>query len=315
MLTKCVTIFAVVIYYCDYNYFIVNIILYVIKKHRNISNKIYIMSKINGKKVVDCFIFYNELELLNYRLNILYDIIDHFVLIESTHTFVGQPKKLYFEDNKHLFERFNDKIIHIVVEDFPFKYPNINLDEKNQWLNECFQRDCISRGLNKLELSDDDVFTIADLDEIPDPETIIKIKNSDISVYVNKLEMGFYYYNLNVKHKNIWEPCRVVKVKAFNELGFSCDKIRNCDCPSINNGGWHLCYFGDADFIKNKIETFSHQEFNNDNFTDTEKINVRINSNMDLFDRKHEEWIRTPIAENSYLPPFYKTFLRNFVLF
>jgi len=27
-------------------------------------------------KIIDCFLFYNELDLLNYRLNILYDVVD-----------------------------------------------------------------------------------------------------------------------------------------------------------------------------------------------------------------------------------------------
>ena len=44
-------------------------------------------------KIVDCFIFYNEIELLNYRLNILYDIVDYFIIVESTSTFTGYKKK------------------------------------------------------------------------------------------------------------------------------------------------------------------------------------------------------------------------------
>ena len=43
-------------------------------------------------KIIDCFIFYNELELLKYRINILNNIVDYFVIIESTHTFIGKEK-------------------------------------------------------------------------------------------------------------------------------------------------------------------------------------------------------------------------------
>ena len=45
-------------------------------------------------KIIDCFIFYNELDLLEYRLNILNDVVDYFVIVESTHTFVGKEKVL-----------------------------------------------------------------------------------------------------------------------------------------------------------------------------------------------------------------------------
>ena len=81
----------------------------------------------NRMKIIDCFIFYNELDMLTYRLNILNDVVDYFVLVESNHTFVGKEKPLFYNENKHLFEKFNHKIIHIIVNDFPHKYPNVNI--------------------------------------------------------------------------------------------------------------------------------------------------------------------------------------------
>ncbi len=37
-------------------------------------------------KVIDCFIFYNELDMLKFRLNELNDIVDYFVIVECTKT-------------------------------------------------------------------------------------------------------------------------------------------------------------------------------------------------------------------------------------
>ena len=68
--------------------------------------------------IIDCFIFYNELELLFYRLSILYDKVDYFVLVESTRTYTGVDKPLYFEQNKALFDNFKDKIIHVIIDFF-----------------------------------------------------------------------------------------------------------------------------------------------------------------------------------------------------
>ena len=81
-------------------------------------------------KIIDCFTFYNELDLLTYRLNILNDVVDYFVLVEATHTHIGKEKPLFYQENKHLFEKFNDKIIHVVVDDFSYKYPNINIENE-----------------------------------------------------------------------------------------------------------------------------------------------------------------------------------------
>lgn len=52
-------------------------------------------------KLVDCFIFYNELDMLAYRLNVLHSIVDWFVLVESRHTFTGKEKECYYEQNKN----------------------------------------------------------------------------------------------------------------------------------------------------------------------------------------------------------------------
>ncbi|MBO9668238.1 MAG: N-acetylglucosaminyltransferase, partial [Bdellovibrio sp.] len=37
-------------------------------------------------KVYDCFSFFNELDLLEIRLNELDSVVDHFVLMEATKT-------------------------------------------------------------------------------------------------------------------------------------------------------------------------------------------------------------------------------------
>jgi beta-1,4-mannosyl-glycoprotein beta-1,4-N-acetylglucosaminyltransferase len=147
-------------------------------------------------KIIDSFLFYNELDLLTYRLNLLNNIVDYFIIVESTHTFVGKEKSLFFNENKHLFEKFTNKIIHIIVDDFPHKYPNINIATNDVWNNEIFQRNAISRGINYIEnLVEYDVIIISDLDEIPDPHTLDKIKKGSITVDINILEMDFYYIN------------------------------------------------------------------------------------------------------------------------
>ena len=70
-------------------------------------------------KVFDSFIFFNELELLEMRLNILKDVVDYFVLTESPFTVSGNEKPLYYQENKDLFGKLNDKIIHHVTEEIP----------------------------------------------------------------------------------------------------------------------------------------------------------------------------------------------------
>ena len=268
-------------------------------------------NKKNNKTIVDCFTFYNELDMLTYRLNILDKVVDYFVLVESTHTHVGKEKPLFYNENKHLFKKFNHKIIHIVVDDFPHKYPNINIEKQEQWINERFQRDCISRGIDKLNLTGEDIITITDLDEIPNPNILTQIKNNIIIVGINIIELDLYYYNLNSKMDHKWYHSKILTFEKYKELNTGCDNIRFYNCPIINNAGWHLSYFGNEKFIKNKLENFTHQEFNMTEFTNEKQIEERIKNGKDLFDRPNSI-IHINIEDNNNLPPDYDIYLKNY---
>ncbi len=76
-------------------------------------------------KVFDSFIFFNELELLEMRLNILGDVVDKFVLTESPYTVSGNEKPLYYEENKDKFAKWSDKIVHNITEEIPTDLPNM----------------------------------------------------------------------------------------------------------------------------------------------------------------------------------------------
>ena len=52
-----------------------------------------------SKKVIDCFIFFKEIDLLRVRLEYLGDQIDHFIIIEANIDFSGKPKKYYLENH------------------------------------------------------------------------------------------------------------------------------------------------------------------------------------------------------------------------
>ena len=271
------------------------------------------IKKKNKPKIIDCFTFYNEIEMLTYRLNILNDVVDYFVLVEATHTHIGKEKPLFYQENKQLFEKFNHKIIHIIVDDFPHKYPNIDFEKNEQWNNEKFQRNCISRGLDKISLQSNDVITITDLDEIPNPKILEQIKNNEIIVDMNILDLEFYYYNLNSKMDSKWPLSKIITFQKYKEMGLSCEQIRqNMSFKIIENAGWHLSYFGDEKFIKNKIQNFAHQEYNSDNFTDENNIKERIINQTDLYGTPTTRIINIPIEDNDNLPPDYDIYLRKF---
>ena len=85
--------------------------------------------------IYDCFTFYNELDMLNFRFDYLYDVVDYFVLVEANYTHKGNRKKLFYGDNKELFKKYEKKIIHIIVDDMP--------NTENAWDNENFKENVL----------------------------------------------------------------------------------------------------------------------------------------------------------------------------
>ena len=98
-------------------------------------------------KIYDCFNFFNELDLLEIRLNTLKDSVDYFVIVESNVTHSGQFKPLYYEENKERFKSFEDKIIHYVVMNTPNQFVNLPKAESSGPLQECY--DYIAKQTNR----------------------------------------------------------------------------------------------------------------------------------------------------------------------
>jgi beta-1,4-mannosyl-glycoprotein beta-1,4-N-acetylglucosaminyltransferase len=263
-------------------------------------------------KIIDCFIFYNEIDLLSYRLSLLYDIVDYFIIVESNYTFTGKKKELYY--NKEQFKQYQHKIIHIVVD---FKYTsNINYNNNEQWLNESHQRNSIDDGLKMLLLENNDYILITDIDEIPNPSLLKMIKKNNIMYHSlhSSLLMDMYYYNLNNRVVTNWTFPKIINYENYKLCNRSCQNIRmSKPMYVIKNGGWHLSYFGDETYISNKLSTFSHQEYNTSVFNNTEHIHSHIKNSKDLFDRDIKlEFIK--INDNTNLPPLYDTHLKKYVI-
>lgn len=258
------------------------------------------------KKVYDAFLFFNELEILNLRMNILNDVVDYFVIVESTVTFSSKPKELFFEKNKHLFDKFKDKIIHVVIDDSPLSFHQINyivdcktkedilknkilkhVDEspnwprhETQWGIETYQRESIVKGL--IDCNDEDIIIISDVDEIPNPNEIKNLKNYDIDeVFEFKQNMYFYYVNM-LKEIN-WSGPKACSFKKLKDISLNSLRQNKHTTTIINDGGWHFSFMGGEEKVIEKLEAYAHQEFNTSYYKENVKNNIV--TDMDPFFR------------------------------
>ena len=239
--------------------------------------------------LIDCFPMFNEINMLRFRLNLLKDVVDKTVIVEANSTFSGKPKPLHFEQNRHLFKDYD--IEHVVV-----SLP----DQADPWTRERIQRNAIKIGLDRVQPYPHDHVIISDLDELPDPETLKHIKESQM-VGMVALEQDLYYYHLECRAKGKWHKAKVCDMETFCDIGEP-ERVRHHSCPHQKRGGWHCSYFGDVAFVRQKLEAYSHQENNTERFKNHEHIMKCMRECKDLFDRG-DGWDYIPLNRNPYLPP------------
>jgi len=219
--------------------------------------------------IFDCFSFNNEFDILEKRFVELYDTVDRFVIVEATRTHGNKPKPLYFRDNLSRFNKYLNKVTHIVVDDYPATDP---------WSIERHQRDAIMRGLT--DCRDTDVVIISDCDEIPKADAV---KSYKLGMGILSFEMDLYYYSLQTMAVDKWLEAKILPYGLLKKIS-PCG-ARYTKCGKIPVGGWHFSYFGGVASIIKKIEDTAHQEYNKDEFKDPERIRKAIEDGTDLFGR------------------------------
>lgn len=225
-------------------------------------------------KIFDCFTYYNESYLMSIRFEELNDVVDYFVVVESSETFTGSAKPFYFDDlPKSWIQKYNNKIIRVKI-NFPYK-------DMTSWEREYYQRNQIICGLQDAKKKD--VIIISDADEIVNRnifDDLRKIKSP------TRIDVKQYFWNFNWQTPDICnQGARPVACRYVDLLKSSAQKLRSDTTNIIRNGGWHFSFLGQAEYIKNKIESFAHTEYDSAEYKDTEKILYRIENGIDPFDR------------------------------
>lgn len=260
-------------------------------------------------KIFDVFPFYNELDLLEIRLNEMDKLVDRFVIIESHETYGGQPKPLYLMDALAAgrFDKFKHKIEHIVIRNLQ---PECT-DRTTGRLREAYQRNMMMPTLANL-CAPDDVVVFSDCDEIPNANTV-RVLLPRLVHGVARLKQRSFYYTVNrlADYGHDWASrARVALWKTVEACGSMYAFRMAQPAIEVENGGWHFGYFGNGiDHIKNKVATLSPFLNEYKLFGDQQLVRDIVNG-TDLHHRKCEmPTTFTPMAEDDPTLPEY--FLDN----
>ena len=260
-------------------------------------------------RIFDCFMYFDEDIVLDVRLNLLDEYVDHFIIIESEFNHKGEKRTPLFDINK--FSRFKDKIIYILKKEIPNGIEKINTtdDDKEHYrksiLNalkrENLQRNNILDGLGSAEPND--WIIISDLDEIPN---LMNINFKEIKDKFLFFEQDMIYYKFNLKLDDfIWygsKACRFkdllspqwlreIKGKKFAwwriDSYFSKRKYRNINF--IKNGGWHYSYLKKPEDIQKKLSSYLHHIDYDQNPLSADQIKKIVDSKKAIYDLKADQ--------------------------
>lgn len=249
-------------------------------------------------KIFDCFTIFNELDLLEARLEYLYPYVDNFVLVESNKTHSDEEKPLYFDINKDRYSKFLDKIIHI-------KALNCPITHGQGWAIENYHRNCIYDGISNA--SPEDVILISDLDEIPNHQNFPFLLSYDFSQSIG-VSLVHQHYNYYV---NIYSPVNpaigTVATKRKNITQTNPPQyFRNIkdSLPRLFGGGWHLSYLGGVERIRGKFLT-SCDVADKSEIPDSNEIKRRLYNKLQngQFNIRHNVNHPVVYVKNPCMPP------------
>lgn len=234
--------------------------------------------------IYDCFIFYDELMLLGIRLRELNPYVDKFVLVEATHTFSGEPKRLYYDEVKDtkVFAPFKDKIIHHIYDVAPFS---------NRWQNEHSQRDAIGKCLT--DAKPDDIIIVSDADEIMNSHIFPQLKTLQVP---GRLSFKVFYYFFNcLSTEPSYRPA-FCRYRDYSSAQFLSSGTSMTVAASDNDyhkivipdAGWHFSYLMSADRIAKKIEVLCEVFLDTPYFRNKERIQRCIDFATDLYERRYK---------------------------
>jgi len=263
-------------------------------------------------KIIDSTTYFEEDMMIDLRLNILNDYVDHFIISEAKYSHSGAKKEINFDRNK--FPKFKDKIIHLIVDNDPAENSSELNDRSKSIKRISYQRNHISSILNKF--SEDDYIIHSDNDEIPNLERFDLKKNKNKIVIFQQI---LFYYKFNLGLPNInWfgsKACKIkdlfsisnlreIKNKKYNffRIDTLFSNLKYINLKIIKNGGWHFSNF-------KTIEELERKFLNDENHSEFEK---NINSRDDIIYNYHNKLINyNHNADKRSANRFTKTKLEN----
>lgn len=219
-------------------------------------------------RIIDTFPYFNEKELLELRIRMLYDYVDRFIIIDANRTHKGDLKPYTCRKTLEELGLYDDKILIIEAE-----LPGVE-EEPDCWIRERMQRD-----FAEFFIEEDDVCIVSDCDEIIDPKFInyyvdvakkypenilripmvLLISRADLRAYNNgnpvSWDSPFICLKSHLENHTLSE---IRESRAYQKNNLKYSDIFIAEDNIIKESGWHFSWMGGKTRIEIKSKTFLH---------------------------------------------------------
>jgi beta-1,4-mannosyl-glycoprotein beta-1,4-N-acetylglucosaminyltransferase len=193
--------------------------------------------------IYDCFIFNDELELLELRLMETYAFVDWFVLVECPYNWQQNEKPLFYEENKGRFAQWADKIRHIIADPVPMgPFPVI----------EAAQRDYMAQGFEDADFKD--TIIISDPDEIMSRHALAQLREKPPNQPIGLVQRLYYYY-VNCLQEQPWVG-PIAMPRGLEDISGQEVRLSRTVKGAVQTaieGGWHFSWMGDVERLQYKL--------------------------------------------------------------
>jgi beta-1,4-mannosyl-glycoprotein beta-1,4-N-acetylglucosaminyltransferase len=221
-------------------------------------------------RIFDVFPIFNEIEIVKSRLSEFSKIenVTH-VGVQASLTYSGKPKPIYFKS-----EDFNVSNFKIFTVD---RNPNWG-----PWEAEDFQRNASLEIIERrFQPDDDDLFICTDADEILRNSILEEVIERTKETKTASLAFRYHFVSRQWVEQKPWIAGTVFRWK---NRPTNLSVIRHSTDNVINNAGWHMSWWGNADGFHYKLNSFSHTELNTEEVHN--KVEAMINEGFGFVNNK-----------------------------
>jgi len=219
--------------------------------------------------IIDSFLYFNEIELLELRIKLLHNFVDKFLIFDGNRTHTGLPKEFTCKDTLNKLNILSNKIQVIELD------LSIYDNDSDCWGRANGQLDALSKYVN-----DNDNCIVSCCDEIINPQ-LIKRHSEFLDYNTDTLLLVPLYYlqhraDLQVSdgENNLreWQGAYMCRGKIFKsykptDLRTKIQNggdVRNWPFPVTwlfndnNRNGWHFAWMGDNERKNLKSNSYAH---------------------------------------------------------